>query len=377
MAGYYGVPWQTDGLNNQQIGGSSAFQCAFKDRSQHTGSINSIDLYRKSDGAAGPSNYWNGTGGSWTIRCETDSSGLPSGSLVAAGATVTDGTSFGSGVSLCQRFTFTTPIVDVEGSLRHFVVINADGTPATNFVSLNCMDLNDLVPTPLQPTYLDADRANMQKIGAGAWALDRSRYPIFALNYADGSVYGVSTYDALSGSGQHSIGALNRVRLNFTPSQTLIVSAAHFRVYKVAGTSSGLVFALTDITGGGVVLNSTLIPVASVHLGNTGSGYGARYVDLPLPNVTLTSGRNYSLELSSAEATNFYVSFPERRGGSVFGANFKALDRFLDGYWEHTTDGGTNWLLQGATTEQQAQAYFDVADPLTRRVAAWGSRSSS
>lgn len=361
VAGYYGVLWQTDGLNNQQIGGPNApYIAAIRDRSQHTGTLQSIDLYRKADGAGSGSGYWNGTGGSWTVACQSDSAGLPSGSLISAGATVTaatPGPSNGGG-SLVQRFTFGTPISDVLGTLRHFVVSNADGSPTANFVSLNCMDLSDLNPTPLQPTYLDASRAMLQNSGGG-FAIDRSRYCIFALNYSDATIYGVSTYDALSGSGQAVIGGNNMVRLNFTPAHDVRIAGAHTRVYKVSGTAAALVQNLRDLTGA-TLLASNSTPAASVHLGNTGSGYGARYVDWTgIGPITLTAGRNYALELASTEATNKYVTFPERQGGSGFGANFAALDRFLDGNWEQTSNGST-WTQATGGTEAQPQFYFDT-----------------
>ncbi len=362
MTTYYGPLWQSDGLNNQQIGGPNGpYTMAIKDRSQHTGTLQSIDLYRKSTGTQGASGYWDGNGGSWTVRCESDNAGVPSGSLISAGATVT-ATTPSNTVDLVQRFTFGTSISDTIGTLRHFVILNADGSPTTNFVSCNCIDLETAF-NPVQPTYLEADRCVLRSTG-GAFTINRDRYPIFALNYSDSTVTGVSTYNALSSSGQKNIGGNDKARLNFTPTSTISrVTAAHFRIMKRSTTSAALVVNLRDLTNGNVVLETATIAAANVNTTtDLTNGYGMRFVDLTFSqNRTFVSGNNYSIEVTSTEATNKYITFPTRRGGSGFGANFAANDRFLDGYWEETTDG-TNWTLSNSSQEYQAQAYFDVAD---------------
>lgn len=369
MDGFYGNPWQTDGLNNQQVG-PSVILADVRDRCRHTGTLTSIDLFRKT--GAG---YSLGTGGSWTVRCETDAAGLASGTLIAAGAAVTVATPTSD---LLQRFTFATPINDVLGTLRHFTVANADGSPAANFVSLNCMDLSGMgTPTPLQPTMADADRAYLSSTGAGL-VIDRNRYPLFALNYADGTVIGVSYGDALSGSGQREIGSGGRmVRMNFTPVVNQLVVRNRARVYKPnASTAAALSVKLRNLTAGTIMDQTTFAPGA-VNTGSTVSGYGAKYVDWTLfAAALLVAGTNYSLELSSSEVTNPYVAFPSRVGGAGFLASFAGDDRFLDGWWEYTTDGVT-WLTHPVgTTEQQMQMFFDLSTGgAQRKVAGWTVRS--
>lgn len=365
----YGNPWQTDGLNNQQIGAPNAYEMSYRDRSLHTGTLTSIDVYRKADGTQGPTGYADGTGGSIRCRVETDSAGVPSGTLISANANATVTTAANTGVM--DRYTFTASISDVLGTLRHLRFTNVDGSPSANFTSINNLNLSDLVPTPLQPAYLDADRAVLVKVGAGSFVLNRDRYLIVAFNYADGFTYGVSYYDALSQSGQREIGSGGRmVRLNFTPTGNVSVVGAHMRVAKRnSSTSAVLVASLIDLTGGGTVLETANIAAASVNIGasaaDAGNGYGMRYVSFTFPSRTLLAGRNYSLQLSSTEVTNHYFSFPSRRAAV---GDFMATvgpDAFTDGYWEYSTNG-TVWNTHSVgTTSQIAQFYFDVTPPVT------------
>lgn len=363
MAGYYGVPWQTDGLNNQQIGGSSAYKLSYKHRCKKAGTLDYIDVFRKSDGTSGASGYWNGTGGSIQCRVETDDgSGAPSGTLAWTGASVTV-TTPGNTASAIIRFTFGTSGTTTVGQLLHFVFNNADGSPTTNFVSINCVDTHEQSPTPLQPGHLDADQACWRSTG-GAYTIDRTRYPILAVHWTDGTIWGqTADYDARSGSGQTNIGGNNKVRLNFTPTVDITgVIAGHFRVMKPnSSTAAALVHNVRDLTGGGTLLESASVAAASVALAfDLANGYGMRFSDLTFAGPrTFTSGRNYSYELTSTEATNKYVTFPSKRGGSGFGANLIGLDRFLDGYWEQTSDG-TTWTQFSSSAEFLPQAYFDT-----------------
>ena len=364
----YGVLIQSDGLNNQQIGATTGWKLSFKMRMRKAGTLNSIGVYKKADGSAGPSNYWNGTGGSILCRVETDDgSGLPSGTLVSAGATATLTTSGGSSAAI--TFTFGTPVTTTVGQLLHFVFTNADGNPVANFVSINCVDTHEQSPTPLQPGYLDADQACLQSTG-GAYAIDRTRYPICALTFSDGAVWGQSYFDAKSSSGQTNVGGNNKVRFNFTPSADVVgVTTGHFRIGKPNGsTSAALVQNLRDLTAGGTLLETASVAAASVALySDLVNGYGSRYVDLAFSGQrTFMNGRNYAYELTSTEATNKYVAFPIQRGGtSGLGSAFQGLDRYMDGYWEQTSDG-TTWTLFSSSTDFQPQAYFDLATtPIT------------
>lgn len=362
VAGFYGQLIQTDGLNNQQIGAPSGYKLSIKHRCKKAGTLDYVDVYKKADGTAGSSGYYNGTGGSILLRVETDDgTGKPSGTLVSAGATVTVTTA--GGTSSVTRFTLGTSVTTTVGQLLHFVFTNADGSPTANFVSINCVDTHEQSPNPLQPGYSDADQACLQSTG-GAYAIDRTRYPIIAIHWTDGTIWGQSIFDAKSGSGQTNIGGNNKVRLNFTPAADVTgVISAHFRVMKPnVSTAAALVQNVRDLTGGGTLLETASIAAASVALtSDLPNGYGSRYVDLTFAGPrTFTAGRNYAYELTSTEATNKYIAFPAQRGGAAgFAVNLAGLDRFMDGYWEQTSDGST-WTLFSSSTEFQPQAYFST-----------------
>jgi hypothetical protein len=359
----YGNSVRGDALNNLTIGTPSGRRGGIRDRSDHTGSLTAIVLYVKTDT---PGGYSGGTGGSWTVRCESDDgSGLPSGNLISAGATVTAATPITQNVA--QTFTFGTPIADTFGTLRHFVLQNADGAPLTNFVSVNSL-YNEPATFPLNPVMADIDRAFVKQLSAPPWVTDTDRYPIFATIYADGYVGGQCYLDALFGSGARDINATSSVRLNFTPTRTVVVDAANFSVCRQTATSAALVMNLKDLTGGGTVIATQSFAAATVNLGNGGTGpFGHKYVRATFAPLILMSGNNYALSLDSTEATAAYRTFPlQQGGGTVFAAPLNALNRFVNGYWEYTTNSGGAWNLQSASTDYQPMAYFESATRRTR-----------
>lgn len=71
--------------------------------------------------------------GDWTIRIETDNSGVPSGTLVDADATVTD-TPPGWGEE--KKYTFTNPC-PVSGSTRYWIVVKCDDQAIDNYWRLS------------------------------------------------------------------------------------------------------------------------------------------------------------------------------------------------------------------------------------------------
>lgn len=360
MADPWGNPWQFDGLNNLTIGSPAGRRLGIKDRSLHTGSLLSIDVYIKQDT---PGGYSGGTFGQFTCRCESDDgSGLPSGSLLAAGATVT-ATSL---VDSIFRFTFGTAVPDVAGTLRHFVFQNVDGSPTVNFSSINSMNLA-ASPTPVQPTYLDADRGVMKQLSGPPWVFDRDRYPIFTLRYADGYQYGTSYYDALRVSGQREIGSGGRkVRFNLTPTTSRIVRAFHGRFMRTSGTTADLTLNLRNLTSGLIVATRSFpasgVPVAS----DFANGFGMQYVDWTFDApITLQAGVNYALEAESTQVSNPWASYPSRvaASGGFYASGQSNPDAFHEGKWQYTTDG-VNWndhSVGGA--EQQMQGFFDVGAP--------------
>lgn len=344
-AKYYGVGTLAEGLYNLRIG-PNGWKLGYRELVQHAGTINSISAYCITGGG-----YSLGTGGSMSCRVETDNAGLPSGTLVSAGATVTIATPTTSAI---RTWAFTTPPVVTVGTVIHYVFTNEDASPTLNYVSLDCIDVSGYARLP-QPTIPDA-YAYTNYFDSGAWIHANEFYfPIYRTLYADGFKGGYSTYEV---SVVRYIGGNQKVRQNFTPTVAQNVRAVSVAVAKYTSTSAVLTINLRNLTGATLVDSGT-IAAASINLGDN-VRYGCRHARLVLTTpVTLAAGTNYALELTSTEAVNPYMTAASRRGGvpASFGALLDSDNRDLDSLFEYTTDG-TTWLTE--TGQSQLQAFFEV-----------------
>lgn len=348
-AKYYGVGVVNEGLYNLQIGGPGAYKLAFRERCDHSGVLTNIAAYCITGGG-----YSLGTGGSIECRVETDDgTGLPSGSLVSAGASLTLTTPNSSAI---REWNFTTPPTLTSGVVYHFVFSNKDASPTANYVSIDMIDVSGYSRLP-QPTVPDDYRYALYQNGAPPWVhANEFYYPILRLLYADGYKSGQCTYE--NGNPQY-IGGLQKVRENFTPTVTMIVRRVSVAVARVAGTAADLVINLKNLTTGGTLIDTGSIPAASVHIGDN-ARYGCRYVTwTPAAPITLTAGTNYSLEVTSTETANRYMTASSRHGGVA--ASFAALldaPQYTDGVYQYSSDG-TNFSTID-TNQSHLMFYMDV-----------------
>lgn len=355
----YGVTVASDGNNNISIGKFSPDQRAsFRERIDHTGNITIVRAYVKTGVG-----YSLGTGGSTILDIQSDdgtSNHRPSGTVLATKTLVTPNVGTGNvGV-----WTLTSPLTVTGGQLVHFVFRSGDAAPVTNFVSINGLELNSS-PTPLEPGSSDIDRAVL--IGTSAslstYTLDRTYYPILDIEFADGYHGGQGYYEATSLLGQKPIAGLNMARQNITPTAARTVTSVSLYGYRQSGTTQDMLVRVKNSVG--TVLSSVTIPLADFNIGNTGSGYGSRWVTGTLDAPTaLSIGQQYFLELSAPGEVNPYIVFPEQgKGGSTFGLAFLAGNVFTDGYLESSSNGGSSWVVHSASTAWRLQAYFTEADP--------------
>lgn len=346
----YGEAIQADGLNNAQIGPSSR-QLAYAFRAKRSDNLVSVSVFIKIDDAGG---YSGGTHGTLRLRIETDDgTGKPSGTLVAAGATVTAATP----TDQIQKFTLGTAPALVQGTVYHAVFANVDASPTVNFPSINNL-YNQPGASPLQPTIADADQHVCVNTGSG-WSIDYSRYPIYDAEWAGGAHDGVPFYDCASSSGQKSInGTQNLARMTFTPTAGKVVTGAVVRVARGSGTTQPLVVKLK--TSGGTVLDQFSIPAASAPVLQTTFGT-VRSAWIPgnfSAPVTLTGSITYYLELSSPGETVPWIVYPIEQGSLGGYGDLLRAAGFAEGYLENTTNGGASWATHSGSTDWKAQMYF-------------------
>lgn len=345
---YYGVGIVDEGLYNLQIGGSNAFRLAYRERIEHSGALTNIALY-----CITGAGYSGGNGGSIECRVESDADGLPSGSLVAAGAAKTLTTPNSSAI---REWNFVTPPVLDSGQLVHFVLTNKDGAPATNYISLDSIDVSGYARLP-QPTVPDEYRYALYGDSSPGWVHANDWfYPILRLLFADGHKAGQCTYE--NGSPRY-IGGNQKVRENFTPSVDLLIRRVNVAVARRSGTSAALVPALKNLSTGGTLIDSGSIAAAAVNIGDN-VRYGCRYASwTPATPIALAAGTNYSLELSSSETANRYMVASSRHGGvpASFGALLDA-PQYTEGVFQYSSDGTSFSSVD--TGQSHLQFYFDL-----------------
>lgn len=156
---------------------------SYRFRAEKTGYITKVRYFNRynSDGRTG---YSSGNGGTIRIEIQTNSGGVPSGSVLGQ-----TGTHNGLSIGRFPLLNMDRPAYVVEGQVYH-MVFNQLST--SGWVSVN--DLHFFAPsTPL--SIYDPDFASLTRKW-GSWLHRRDRHPIYELHYADGQVKGQGYLDA-------------------------------------------------------------------------------------------------------------------------------------------------------------------------------------
>jgi hypothetical protein len=248
--------------------------------------------------------------------------------------------------------TFPNPVPVEAGKLYHIHWHNTDAKPTENFTSVDSLYVAEAT-VPRQPTVSDTDMAVFR-----GTTLRPNDTPIFQLNHQDGTVEGQG-YIEVWISAPLTISGDSKVRELFKVSGSdRTIRAASVRLNRASGTSA---LSLTLETAAGTVLGQGKILSSAIPLGDVASRSGSWAKADFGQAITLTSGQEYHLVLSSPADTSYQAVGIER--GNNY--KFKPPSFFGDGYGQFSTDG-VSWqgLNQpgGSTNNKNADLQFYFSD---------------
>ncbi len=341
QTGTYGAAFNFDTKANLQVGWTDHAKVAHRFVATTTSALKSIRFQQR----GGPI-YSGGTGGTLRITVQTDSNGVPSGTILAT-ASYTPGN---SGVwTHYDLVTFSSPATLTKGIRYNIVFENVDANSAANYFSVNELYTYSAV-TPRQPAFADADYAVLYA-APSTWSVQSKYTADMDLTYADGTHDGmayianiIELYGTVSGSAS--------VREHFTVSgENRTVTKASVRVRRTSG-SSPLTIRLE--TGAGTLIEAVDVPASSIAASAPGGDNGGSVwvtVTFSSPH-TLANGTAYNLRLATASGTT-YTSAPIREGTDV-GLLSPA---FRDGSGQSSSNG-TSWADLYAYSPVDIQFYF-------------------
>jgi hypothetical protein len=326
----YGSAIAADNLANTALDGGSHYQYAasYRFASPTTANLTSFRIFFITG-----SGYSAGTYG--TIRvivCPDDGTSFhfPVPGTVLFSTDLSGGTT-GSGFVTVN----VSPGVAMKaGAIYHVYFINVDGSPASNFISLDLLydSAEPGVATPLgggaTGSYLNWALLYKESSG-GAWSVRPGFTPTLDLRFSDGTNYGNGYIDATVSSSTNVSGA-NQVRETFTVSSgsggTRTVNGV-----RVSLSGSGTPTVRLE-TGAGAVIATGTMTLDPIY-----GGYNIYKFDFGSP-VTLTQGSTYHLVFSATGSMNTWGL----RKGSV-GYGFSPQTCFMDGYAQKSSDSGSSW----------------------------------
>ena len=353
--GQYGPGLNADALANTTIGGPYLNTTAFGFRVHHSGAIASIRVYVVwSNTSPG---YNGGTGGALLFSMQPDDGTPdhhPSGSTVAS-ALHTDPLSHG----YFPVVTFSSPVPVLAGELYHIVITNPDPDPATNYVSVNSLWMENRL-TPEQPAMADSDW--FQLLGNATrpgdwWPRENgngdSFTPIVELQYTDGYTTGMGYMEVWVGNPK-TISGTSSVRQYFQVSgQDQTISDVAIRLRRNSGKDS-LTVQLQD---------AMAVPFAQSSVAASAVPLDYAWVTFHFPSpITLAEGRQYFLTLS-APSTSAYALFAIRQGSSS-NVGFSPTTYFDDGYAQFNNGSGwTGWDQWGELNRHDGDLQFLFTGP--------------
>lgn len=280
----------------------------------------------------GSGGYSLGTGGTYDVTIEADDgNGHPDGSPMAT-ESYTPGNS--GAWTHYDEVTFSSAPTLVAGQIYYVVFHNTDGSPNSNFVSVNELFVYGSTLVPRQPFFADSDYAVLHgNVLQPKYTADMD------LTYASGAHQGmgyvqnmIDQYGVISGSS-------NMVREQFTvsgPTQT--VSTIWVRVRRSFGNGR-LFIRLED--GSESEIETVSVAADAVPQSDAGGDNGGSVwvkATFSTPH-TLVNGSTYHVVLSTDGSTE-YTAAPIRKGDD-FG--FHPSLCFSDGTGQFTTNGGSSW----------------------------------
>ncbi|MGA2082214.1 MAG: hypothetical protein ABSH53_16615 [Holophaga sp.] len=324
---FYGSGYGADALANTVLGGPSLNAASYRFQAQHAAPLKGIRVFFI--WSLVKSGYQAGQGGTVQVDLEADdgtAAHLPTGVSLAS---VTYGNILAQNENY-PELTFPSPASLKGGGIYHLVFTNIDPTPATNYISLDCL-YTDAQTAPMQPSFSDATLAALVRSGSGPWKLRSNFTPILELDYSNGATQGTGYMEVWS-TNPKLVSGNAMVRESFKvsgPSRTF--SKVKVRLQRTSG-SSPLTVQVTEADG--TVIATGTVPAASVLEGVSD------WVTCAFPlSYVLSTGVAYDLTLSSPADTQYSI-YPIRKGHDKGFSNYTF---FPDGCAQYTTTGAAGW----------------------------------
>ena len=340
IPGFYGSCVSMEYLENLQIGPNGVCDCRF--RCLHTGQVVRISIQFEND--LNSTGYSSGTGGSilWQL-CNDNGSGYPNMSSVLWSGTYSPDTRQSTGSIIGSM---TVPNVTLtSGNLYHVVLTNTDGSPSSNYISLDTEAHN---PTAYaQPWDSNYDCTAFYG-GPSSWNLPGAQgIPGYNVYFSDGYIQGTGYCDTNGISGP----AVE----TFIPSATQIVTAVY-----AGGT--GLSFTLAQVGGSTLASGSmTSGPLSDWCYYNFNTPItlqkGTTY------NLTVNGSLNRALLKGTAASSYFTPCFTDGNLTSAASVEY-ALGTSYDMQFYFTVQGGGGGGGGGGGTPLSITAveHFTAAD---------------
>jgi len=355
----YGSGIAADNLANTVVGSSANVVVSYRIRANHTGALQSINLYIIPNKAG----YAAGTGGTIRVSINPDDGTAahnPSSTMLAS-YVIANYQNLSPSIYFPQ-ITFPVPANLVAGQLYHVVFTNIDANPSANYLSVDAL-YEPNPPASTQPTMSDTDFAEIMTQAGQPWTERKGYTPTLQMHYTDGWNQGVGYMEVWYNVPQIASGS-SAVREVFTVSGgSKTVTSVAVRGVRVNG-SDPLIVRLEDADG--TLIEEGGIPASSIPTGaSAADAYGSplnyAWATYTFSSAhTLAVGQTYHLDLE-ATSTSAYQFFPIRKGLSY---GFQIPTYFPDGNAEFKVNGGSwaGWTEWGVPnrTDGDLQFYFTM-----------------
>ena len=355
----YGSGLGADNLGNVVIGGPFNGSVSFRFRANHSGSLNSFNLFL----IPNIGGYAAGSGGLLQVTVNYDdgtSAHNPSSSVLAAEVysnyqNLWPSTNF-------PQLNFTYPPYLNAGQIYHIVFTNVDSNPAGNYLSVDAL-YQSHPPSLAQPTVSDNDFATLVSLVGMPFQEQKNLTPILQLDYSDGWVQGNGYMEVWYDTPEEASGSW-AVREVFTVSGgDKTVTSVSVRTSRAQGNDP--LWMRLEAADGTLIEEGYVAASASNSGGWATDAWGSPlnygWVTYPFSSShTLSSGQTYHVDFE-ATSTSTYLFFPIRKG-SKFG--FQNGSYFGDGHAEFKVNGGSwnAWTEWGQPNRMDGdlQFYFSL-----------------
>ncbi|HTC85207.1 MAG TPA: hypothetical protein VK656_00780, partial [Candidatus Acidoferrum sp.] len=246
--------------------------------------------------------YSKGSGGTLRISVRPDDGNGRPASTVLAMLNYAPGNPAGGWTTYLKR-SFASPANLTKGDIYYIVFENIDGSPDSNYISVNELFIYGSVLTPRQPTFTDSSYAVL--VRTSSWSVQGNYSAVMDLVYANGTHDGMGYIGAMVEMYATASGSSDMFREHFTVSGgSRTISTASVRVRRSHG-SGALTIRLE--TGSGSLIEAVTVPASSIAASSPGGDNGGSVwaVAQFAHSHVLATGSTYNLRISTTTDTAY------------------------------------------------------------------------